>query len=292
MTQDAEDTVDDFTEHREHLRAVAIRMLGSQSDADDAVQEAWLRMNRAEVGDVHNLRGWLTTVVARICLDVLRARRTHDEEPLDALEQEVADTRVVDPEQEALLADSVGAALLVVLQTLSPPERLALVLHDMFDVPFSDIGPIVGRSPNAAAQLASRARRRVRGQTPSPATDLADQRRVVEAFLAAAREGNFDGLMEVLHPEVELEVDAAATGSSARLTVRGAHAVASSAQRFGDNAHHAEAASIDGAVGVVVAPDGELVLILQFTVRDGRITGIDIVGERARLEALEVAILP
>lgn len=284
--------MDDFTEHREHLRAVAIRMLGSQSDADDAVQEAWLRMNRAEVGDVHNLRGWLTTVVARICLDVLRARRTHDEEPLDALEQEVADTRVVDPEQEALLADSVGAALLVVLQTLSPPERLALVLHDMFDVPFSDIGPIVGRSPNAAAQLASRARRRVRGQTPSPATDLADQRRVVEAFLAAAREGNFDGLMEVLHPEVELEVDAAATGSSARLTVRGAHAVASSAQRFGDNAHHAEAASIDGAVGVVVAPDGELVLILQFTVRDGRITGIDIVGERARLEALEVAILP
>jgi RNA polymerase sigma-70 factor (ECF subfamily) len=287
--------VDDFTEHREHLRAVAIRMPGSQSDADDAVQEAWLRMNRAEVGDVHNLRGWLTTVVARICLDVLRARRTHDEEPLDALEQEVADTRVVDPEQEALLADSVGAALLVVLHTLSPPERLALVLHDMFDVPFSDIGPIVGRSPNAAAQLASRARRRVRGQTPSPATDLADQRRVVEAFLAAAREGNFDGLMEVLHPEVELEVDAAATGSSARLTVRGAHAVASSAQRFGDNAHHAEAASIDGAVGVVVAPDGELVLILQFTVRDGRITGIDIVGERARLEALEaleVAILP
>jgi len=284
--------VDDFTEHREHLRAVAIRMLGSQSDADDAVQEAWLRMNRAEVGDVHNLRGWLTTVVARICLDVLRARRTHDEEPLDALEQEVADTRVVDPEQEALLADSVGAALLVVLHTLSPPERLALVLHDMFDVPFSDIGPIVGRSPNAAAQLASRARRRVRGQTPSPATDLADQRRVVEAFLAAAREGNFDGLMEVLHPEVELEVDAAATGSSARLTVRGANAVASSAQRFGDNAHHAEAASIDGAVGVVVAPDGELVLILQFTVRDGRITGIDIVGERARLEALEVAILP
>lgn len=284
--------MDDFTEHREHLRAVAIRMLGSQSDADDAVQEAWLRMNRAEVGDVHNLRGWLTTVVARICLDVLRARRTHDEEPLDALEQEVADTRVVDPEQEALLADSVGAALLVVLHTLSPPERLALVLHDMFDVPFSDIGPIVGRSPNAAAQLASRARRRVRGQTPSPATDLADQRRVVEAFLAAAREGNFDGLMEVLHPEVELEVDAAATGSSARLTVRGANAVASSAQRFGDNAHHAEAASIDGAVGVVVAPDGELVLILQFTVRDGRITGIDIVGERARLEALEVAILP
>ena len=284
--------MDDFTEHREHLRAVAIRMLGSQSDADDAVQEAWLRMNRAEVGDVHNLRGWLTTVVARICLDVLRARRTHDEEPLDALEQEVADTRVVDPEQEALLADSVGAALLVVLQTLSPPERLALVLHDMFDVPFSDIGPIVGRSPNAAAQLASRARRRVRGQTPSPATDLADQRRVVEAFLAAAREGNFDGLMEVLHPEVELEVDAAATGSSARLTVRGAHAVASSAQRFGDNAHHAEAASIDGAVGVVVAPDGELVLVLQFTVRDGRIVRIDIVGERARLEALEVAILP
>lgn len=284
--------MDDFTEHREHLRAVAIRMLGSQSDADDAVQEAWLRMNRAEVGDVHNLRGWLTTVVARICLDVLRARRTHDEEPLDALEQEVADTRVVDPEQEALLADSVGAALLVALQTLSPPERLALVLHDKFDVPFSDIGPIVGRSPNAAAQLASRARRRVRGQTPSPATDLADQCRVVEAFLAAAREGNFDGLMEVLHPEVELEVDAAATGSSARLTVRGAHAVASSAQRFGDNAHHAEAASIDGAVGVVVAPDGELVLILQFTVRDGRITGIDIVGERARLEALEVAILP
>ena len=190
----------DFEDHRDHLRAVAFRMLGSRSDADDAVQETWLRLNRGDVSDVDNVRGWLTTVIARICLDVLRSRGAHREESLDAIGHDVAGDGV-DPEQEVLLADAVGVALLVVLQTLSPPERLALVLHDMFDLPYTEIGPIVGRSPNAAAQLASRARRRVRGKTPAPAADLAAARRVVDAFLAAARDGDFDALLAALHTD-------------------------------------------------------------------------------------------
>jgi RNA polymerase sigma factor (sigma-70 family) len=283
--------MDDFEEHRDHLRAVAFRMLGSRSDADDAVQEAWLRMHRSEVDDVRNLRGWLTTVVARICLDVLRARGNRREQPFDETGPEFADINPADPEQEALIADSVGAALLVVLQTLSPPERLALVLHDMFDVPFTDIGPIVGRSPNAAAQLASRARRRVRGQTPQSEADLAGQRRAVDAFLAAAREGNFDALVAVLHPDVVLDVDAAATGTDAPLTIRGANAVASNARMFAENARHAETALIDGSAGIVVAPEGALAMVLRFAVRDGAIEAIEILSDPDALRLLDLALL-
>jgi RNA polymerase sigma factor (sigma-70 family) len=280
----------DFEDHRDHLWAVAYRMLGSRSDADDAVQETWLRMNRADVSDVDNVRGWLTTVVARICLDVLRSRKSHREESLDAVGHDVAGD-VVDPEQEVLLADAVGVALLVVLQTLSPPERLALVLHDMFDLPYAQIGPIVGRSPNATAQLASRARRRVRGRTPTPAADLAAARRVVDAFLAAAREGDFDALLAALHTEVVLDVDAAATGTGEPLTVHGASEVASRARMFAGNARHSESALIDGSVGLVVAPGGRLALVLRFAVEGDVITRIGIVADPARLRVLDLAVL-
>jgi RNA polymerase sigma factor (sigma-70 family) len=280
----------DFEDHRDHLRAVAYRMLGSRSDADDAVQETWLRMNRADVSDVDNARGWLTTVVARICLDVLRSRGSHREESLDAVGHDVAGDEV-DPEQEALLADAVGVALLVVLQTLSPPERLALVLHDMFDLPYTEIGPIVGRSPNAAAQLASRARRRVRGKTPAPAADLAAARRVVDAFLAAARDGDFDALLAALHTEVVLDVDAAATGTGEPLTMHGASDVASRARMFAGNARHSEPALVDGSVGLVVAPGGRLALVLRFAVEGNAITRIGIVADPARLRVLDLAIL-
>ncbi|HJT92724.1 MAG TPA: sigma-70 family RNA polymerase sigma factor, partial [Mycobacterium sp.] len=193
-----------FEEHRPHLRAVAYRMLGSLSEADDAVQEAWLRLDRTDVSDVRNLRGWLTTVVARICLDTLRARSAHPEQPLDETVSDHVARDAVDPEQEAELADSIGVALLVILQTLSPAERLAFVLHDMFDLPFAEIAPIVGRSENTAAQLAARARRRVRGKTPEPASDFVRQRQLVEAFLTAARDGDFNALLAVLDSDVVL----------------------------------------------------------------------------------------
>ena len=282
--------MDPFEEHRAHLRAVALRMLGSASDADDAVQEAWLRLQRSDIGDVRNLRAWLTTVVARICLDVLRARGVRREDPLDDAETRIEDDGV-DPEQQAVLADSVGAALMVVLQTLSPAERLALVLHDMFDVPFAEIGPIVGRSPNATAQLAARARRRVRGKPPEPGTDAAAERRIVDAFLAAARAGNFDALLALLHPDVELRADAVAAGSVAAVVVRGARDVAARARMFATNAQYAEPALIDGGTGVVVAPDGRLALVLQFAT-DGRvIRGIDIHADPRRLDQFEFAIL-
>jgi RNA polymerase sigma factor (sigma-70 family) len=280
----------DFEDHRDHLRAVAFRMLGSRSDADDAVQETWLRMNRGDVSEVDNVRGWLTTVIARICLDVLRSRGSRREESLEAIGHDVAGD-AVDPEQEALLADAVGVALLVVLQTLSPPERLALVLHDMFDLPYTQIGPIVGRSPNATAQLASRARRRVRGRTPTPAADLAAARRVVDAFLVAARDGDFDALLAALHAEVVLDVDAAATGTDEPLTVHGASEVASRARMFAGNARHSEPALIDGSVGLVVAPGGRLALVLRFAVEHNVITRIGIVADPARLRVLDLAIL-
>jgi RNA polymerase sigma-70 factor (ECF subfamily) len=275
-----------FEDHREHLRAVAYRMLGSAGEADDAVQEAWLRMNRSELGEVRNLRGWLTTIVARICLDMLRARRTRREEPLD--ETPVA-PEAVDPEQEAVLADSVGVALLVILQTLSPAERLAFVLHDMFDLPYAEIAPIVGRSENTAAQLASRARRRVRGKTPGPARDLVSQRRLVDAFLAAARDGDFDALLAVLDGDVVLHVDATAAGTVT--TIRGAQEVANNAQAFSANARFAQPALVDDAVGIVVAPYGRLALVLRFSVTAGRITAIDIHADKQRLRRFELALL-
>jgi RNA polymerase sigma-70 factor (ECF subfamily) len=278
-----------FEEHRAHLRAVAYRMLGSFSEADDAVQEAWLRMNRTDVGDVHNLRGWLTTVVARICLDTLRARSAHPEQPLDETVSDHVARDVVDPEQEAELADSIGVALLVILQTLSPAERLAFVLHDMFDLPFAEIAPIVGRSENTAAQLAARARRRVRGKTPEPAGDFVRQRQLVEAFLAAARDGDFDALLAVLDGNVVLRVDAAAAG--APTTIRGARDVAANAQMFSANARFAEPAVVDGAVGIVVAPKGKLALVLRFTVVGDKVTEIDIAADPQRLRRFSLAML-
>src|ERR671924_716776 len=213
-----------FEEHRTHLRGVAYRMLGSLSEVDDAVQEAWLRLSRADATDIENLGGWLTTVVARVCLDMLRSRQSRREEPFtpDAPEPVATGTRGSSPEHEALLADSVGLALLVVLDRLTPAERLAFVLHDMFAVPFEEIAPIVGRSPEAARQLASRARRRVQGATPVPDVELAEQKRVVEAFLAAAREGDFDALLEMLDPEVTLRVDAGPGSPLAREPIVGA----------------------------------------------------------------------
>jgi RNA polymerase sigma factor (sigma-70 family) len=285
--------VDEFEEHRAHLRAVAYRMLGSLPEAEDAVQETWLRMDRADVGDVRNMRGWLTTVVARICLDMLRARSARPEQPLDEAtaipRAATAAAEPVDPEQEALLADSIGAALLVILQRLSPAERLAFVLHDMFDLPFAEIGPIVGRSENTAAQLAARARRRVRGKTPDPATDLVHQRRLVDAFLAAARDGDFDSLLAALHDDVVLRVDAAAAGTA--MTIRGAQAVATNARAFSANARFAEPALVDGAVGIVVAPNGRLSLVLRFEVVGDRIAEIDIEADPDRLHELSLAVL-
>ena len=277
-----------FEEHREHLHAVAYRMLGSRTEAGDAVQEAWLRMERTDVSDVRNMRGWLTTVVARICLDMLRARSARREEPLDEAPA-VASSDGVDPEAEAVLADSIGVALLVVLQTLSPAERLAFVLHDMFDLPYAEIAPIVGRTENSAAQLASRASRRVRGNTPDHATELVHQRRLVDAFLAAARDGDFDALLSVLDTDVTLHVDAAAAG--APTTIRGAHAVAANARAFSANARFAETALVDGAVGIVVAPKGKLALVLRFTVVGDRITEIDIDADPQRLRRFDLALL-
>ena len=279
---------DAFEEHRPHLRAVAYRMLGSLTEADDAVQEAWLRMERADVSDVRNLGGWLTTVVARICLDVLRARSARREEPLEEAPA-LAALDAVDPEAEAVLADSIGVALLVILQTLNPAERLAFVLHDMFDLPYAEIAPIVGRTANTAAQLAARARRRVRGRTPDPATDLVRQRRLVDAFLAAARDGDFDALLAVLDGDVVLRVDAAAAG--APTTIRGAQAVAANARAFSANARFAAPALVDGAVGIVVAPKGNLALVLRFSVAGDKITEIDIDADPQRLRRFSLAVL-
>jgi RNA polymerase sigma factor (sigma-70 family) len=276
-----------FEEHRAHLRTVAYRMLGSLTDADDAVQEAWLRYARTDVYDVHNMRGWLTTVVARICLDMLRARSARPEEPLDEALGIASDS--VDPQAEAVLADSIGVALLVILQTLSPAERLAFVLHDMFDLPYAEIAPIVGRSVNTAAQLAARARRRVRGKTPDPATDFVRQRRLVEAFLAAARDGDFDALLNVLDADVVLRVDATAAGTP--MTFRGAQTVATNARAFSANARFAEPALVDGTVGIVVAPKGRLSLVLRFGVDGDKITEIDIDADPQRLQGFELAVL-
>ena len=272
----------DFEQHREHLLSVAYRILGSYADAEDAVHEAWLRMNRADTTDVGNGRGWLTTVVARISLDMLRARTARREEPLD----DDNESQAPDPQEQAVLADSVGVALMVVLQALPPNERLALVLHDVFDVPFAEIGPIIDRSPNATAQLAVRARRRVRGQTAAAPA----QRRVVEAFLAAARDGEFDALLILLHPDVQLRADAVAAGGHP-FTVDGAHEVAGRATMFAANAAFAEPALVDGDVGVVVAPDGQLKLVLRFAVDSDVITGIDIEADPDRLAGLDVRVL-
>jgi RNA polymerase sigma-70 factor, ECF subfamily len=283
--------VEQFEEHRTHLRAVAYRMLGSVSEADDAVQETWLRLSRSDTSEVENLGGWLTTVLGRVCLDMLRSRKSRREESLGARVPEPIAGRAdgADPEQEALLSDSVGLALLVVLETLTPAERLAFVLHDMFAVPFDEIAPIVGRSPDAARQLASRARRRVRGADTSHDLDLTRQREVVDAFLAAARDGDFDALVAVLDPDVVLRADRAALPADAPREVRGAPAVARRA--LVGRARAARPALVDGAVGVVVAPRGRLLMVLDFKIRGGKIVEIDAVADPERLNQLDLALL-
>ncbi|HEY3186903.1 MAG TPA: RNA polymerase sigma factor SigJ [Solirubrobacteraceae bacterium] len=282
-----------FEANRTHLRAVAYRMLGSVSEADDAVQEAWLRLSRADIAGVENLRAWLTTVVARVSLDMLRSRNARAEEPLEARVPEPIVSREdrVDPEYQALLADSVGLALLVVLETLSPSERLAFVLHDMFGVPFDEIAPIVDRSPAAARQLASRARRRVHGAAPAPDADLARQREVVDAFLSAARDGDFDALVAVLDPDVVLRVDAGAARRAASREVRGAPEVAEQVGNFARLARFARPALVNGAAGFVVAPRGRAVAVAGFTVARGRIVEIDLLADPARLRELDLAVL-
>ena len=282
-----------FEATRPHLRAVAYRMLGSLNEADDAVQEAWLRLSRSDANEIDNLGGWLTTVVARVSLDMLRSRKSRREEPLDVHVPEpiVGRADAIDPEHEALLADSVGLALLVVLETLSPAERLAFVLHDMFSVPFDEIGPMVGRSPTAARQLASRARRRVQGSTPPPDTDIAEQRRVVDAFFAAARDGDFEGLVAVLHPDVVVRSDGGVKRRRDTVELRGAEAVAARAMSFARLAPYVRPALVNGAAGAVVAPGGRPFAVLGFTVTDGRIVEINGLVDPERLQQLDLTVL-
>jgi RNA polymerase sigma-70 factor, ECF subfamily len=282
-----------FEENRGHLRAVAYRMLGSISEADDAVQEAWLRLSRSDAAAIENLGGWLTTVVARVCLDTLRSRASRREEALETQVSEPAASRpgVNDPEQEALLADSVGLALLVVLDRLAPAERIAFVLHDMFDVSFDEIASIVGRSPTAARQLASRARRRVQGaETPSHA-DLKDQRQVVDAFLAALRGGDFEGLLAVLDPQVVVRIDEAAARPGGPREIRGAAAWARGAVAYAQAARSAQPMLVDGTVGLVWAPGGRLSRAVKFTLTGGKIAAADIIADPVRLRELHLTAL-
>jgi RNA polymerase sigma factor (sigma-70 family) len=283
----------EFEEHRARLRAVAYRMLGSLSEADDAVQETWLRLNRTDADAVENLGGWLTTVVARVSLNMLRSRRSQREEPLDLRMPEPIVDRAdgTDPEHEALVADSVGLALLVVLETLNPAERLAFVLHDMFAVPFDEIAPIVDRSPDAARQLASRARRRVQGEAAIPDADVNTQREVLDAFLAAAREGDFEGLLKVLDPDVVLRADRGAASIGGSRVVRGAANVARQAQAFSRLDIDVRRALVNGAVGTVTLRDGQPFAIAGFTIRNRRIVEMDIFADPERLSQLELEIL-
>ncbi|GGU47296.1 DNA-directed RNA polymerase sigma-70 factor [Streptomyces albospinus] len=282
-----------FEEHRGHLRAVAYRMLGSLSEADDAVQEAWLRLSRSGVSGVANLGGWMTTIVGRVCLDQLRTRRARREDPLGVHVPEPIVSREdgPDPEQEVLLADSVGLALLVVLETLAPAERLAFVLHDMFAVPFDEIAPIVDRTPAAARQLASRARRRVQGTAPAPDTDPARQREVVDAFLAASRSGDFDALLAVLDPDVVLRADSGPGAPGASRLVRGAAAVVEQALFYSRFVPFARPALVNGAPGLVTARGGRPFSVMGFTIAHGKIVEINILADLARLERLDLTIL-
>jgi RNA polymerase sigma-70 factor (ECF subfamily) len=281
-----------FEEHRAHLRAVAYRMLGSLTEADDAVQDAWIRLSRTDTSEVENLRAWLTTVVARVCLNMLQSRKTRREEPLDVRVPDpiISNEGVLDPENEALLSDSVGLALQVVLETLTPAERLAFVLHDMFAVPFEEIGPIVGRSPTAARQLASRARRRVQGEAAVPDADLARQREIVEAFTAASRDGDFEALLAVLDPDVVLRADIGVMAAGSRV-VRGAAAVAGQALTFSRLAPFGQPALVNGAAGSVVSKDGRTISVIGFTIRGHKIVEIDILADPERLRRLDLTML-
>ena len=294
-----------FEEHRAHLRSVAYRMLGSLSEADDAVQEAWLRLSRAGTGDVRDLRAWLTTVVSRVCLDMLRSRATRREDSLDSRVPDPIVTRVDDdPAEHALLADSVGIALLVVLDTLQPAERLAFVLHDVFAVPFDEIGPILDRTPAAAKQLASRARRRLQAAPARPAADVADdahdgaappgtdlarQWTVVNAFLAASRSGDFERLLTILDPDIVLRADAGDSPFGPSQRVQGAREVIANARRFAPLGQFARPVLVNGGPGFVVVRDGEALAIMALTVQDGRVTEMDVLADPARLSQLDLS---
>lgn len=282
---DADVLAKQFEEHRSHLRAVAYQMLGSRSDAEDAVQEAWLRLSRSDVSEVENLGGWLTTVVARLCLTQLRSRKAHPEESLDV---HVPDPIVASPEQDALVMDSIGLALLVVLETLAPAERIAFVLHDSFAIPFDDIAQIIDRSPAATRQLASRARRRLQG-VPVPDVDLAEQRKVVDAFFAAARDGDFDALVAVLDPDVMIRSDGGTARPHASVVIRGAAKVASRALLFKQAAPSVQPAVINGVAGIVAAPQGRPYSVMAFTVRGGKIVEIYTLADPDRLDKLDLS---
>jgi len=283
-----------FEENRSHLRAVAYRMLGSLSEADDAVQEAWLKLSRSDASSVENLGGWLTTVVARVCLDMLRSRNARREDPLEEhvdAPPPTVKSRALDPEQETLLAESVGLALLVVLDTLAPAERISFVLHDLFAVSFDEIANIVGRSPAAVRQLASRARRRIQGADTASTADLAGQRKVVDAFLAALRARDFHALVAVLDPNVVITADAVAQPVEAMREIRGAENWAKGAIAAARGARAAQPALIDGAVGLVIAPQGRLFRALRFTLAEGKIAAVEVIGDPERLRRLDLAIL-
>lgn len=289
---DSKELADRFEEHRGRLKAVAYRMLGSLAEAEDAVQEAWLKLGRTDAGDIHNLGGWLTTVTGRVCLDLLRSRTARREEPMDDTfvpDPVLRPLSQIDPEQEVLHADAVGLALLVVLENLEPDERLAFVLHDMFAVPFDDIAPIVERGPAATRQLASRARRRVRGATPAAEPDLGRQKEVLDAFLAASRGGDFEALLALLHPDVVLRADSGALvrGAAVSKALQGAKAVAEQALMFARFAQSAELVLVNGSVGVVNAPEGHVQSVMGVTIADGRIIGMYILADPERLERLE-----
>jgi RNA polymerase sigma factor (sigma-70 family) len=281
-----------FENNRGHLRGVAYRMLGSLSEADDAIQETWLRLSRSDADKIQNLSGWLTTVVARVCLDMLRSRTARAEESLETQPTSVTNkpsTR--DPEQETLLADSVGVALLVVLDRLNPHERLAFVLHDVFGVSFEEIAAIIDRTPEAARQLASRARRRVQTKETDASANLSEQRKVVDAFLTALEKRDFEGLIAVLDPDVVVHIDEAAGHPGAPREIRGARNWAQGAVAFSQMARFAQAALVDGSVGIVFAPDGKLSRVLRVTIADGKIVRADILADPARLRELDVGVL-
>jgi RNA polymerase sigma factor (sigma-70 family) len=284
-----------FEAHRSHLRAVAYRMLGSLAEADDAVQDAWERVSRAGAGGVENLGGWLTTVVARVCLNMLRSRNARREVSLEVHLPDPIISREGDlhPEEEALLADSVGLALQVVLDTLTPAERLAFVLHDMFDLPYEEIAPMAGRTPEGARQLASRARRRVKGaEIPAPDPDLARQRTVVDAFFAAARAGEFDALVAVLHPDVVLRGEFSPRRRAASMVIRGATSVAEAARLGANPAAQLHPALVNGAAGVVITVRGRPYAVMAFTVSDGKIIEIDVIADPGRVARIAAAVLP
>lgn len=283
---------DQFEQNRGHLRAVAYRMLGSLTEADDAVQEAWLRLSRSDAAEIENLGGWLTTVTARVCLDMLRARQSRREDSMDAepVAPPTTTKQPLNPEQEAVLADSVGLALLVVLDRLAPAERLAFVLHDMFAMSFDEIAAIVGRTPTATRQLASRARRRIQGASETSAVELRGQREVVDAFLGALRAGDVDGLIAVLNPDIVVHIDGAAGRPGAPREIHGAREWARGAVAFAATAGSVRPALVNGSVGLVMAPHGHLMRAVVFTFADGKIVEADIIADPARLSALDIAV--